>query len=39
MSAQERKELKKLADSKGLNESAIVRMLVKEAVEKQKKPS
>ncbi len=36
MSAQERKELKALANSKGLSESAMARMLIKEAVERKK---
>lgn len=36
MSVQERKELKALADSKGLSVSAMARMLIKEAVERKK---
>lgn len=37
MSAKERKELKALADSKGLSESAMARMAIKEAVALSKK--
>jgi hypothetical protein len=36
MSAAERKELKALANSKGLSESAMIRMLIKEAAERKK---
>jgi predicted DNA-binding protein len=36
MSTQERKELKALADSKGLTESAMARQAIKEAIEQQK---
>jgi len=36
MSVQERKELKALADSKGLSVSAMARMLIKEAVDAKK---
>lgn len=36
MSKQERKDLKALADSKSLSESAMARMLIKEAVERKK---
>ena len=39
MSAKERKELKALADSKGLSESAMTRLLIKEAVERMKERS
>jgi hypothetical protein len=40
MSKQERKDLKALADAKGLSESAYTRMLIKEAValNKEKRP-
>lgn len=36
MSAKERKELKALADAKGLTVSSYVRMLVKEDIERKK---
>jgi hypothetical protein len=36
MSKQERRELKALADAKGLSESAYTRMLIKEALERRK---
>jgi hypothetical protein len=39
MSAKERKELKALADSKGVSESAMVRMLIKDEIERKKERS
>jgi hypothetical protein len=38
MTVTERKELKALADTKGLGEAAMTRMLIKEAVQREKSP-